>query len=94
MKLVEIQWNPSARQLRQFGVVCLFVLPLIGWMWHATPTTIGMLGAAGLVVGVTSLLFPKAVKPVFIGLSILDRWFHGVLAPKDIKSSDSQKTHA
>ncbi len=71
MKLVEIQWNPSDRQLRQFGVVCLFALPLIGWMWHATHLTISVLGAAGLVVGVTSLLAPKAVKPVFIGLSIV-----------------------
>lgn len=71
MKLIEIQWNPSAGQLRQFGVVCFIVLPLIGWIWNATPTTIGVLGTVGLVVGLTSLLDPKAVKPIFVGLSLL-----------------------
>ncbi len=71
MKLVEINWNPSARQLRQFGVICLFAFPLIGWLWNATPTILGVLTAIGLAVAATSLLVPKGVKPIFLGLSIL-----------------------
>jgi len=71
MKLVEINWNPSARQLRQFGVICLFALPIIGWMWNATPTTLGMLFAVGLVIAATSLLVPTAVKTVFLALCVV-----------------------
>jgi hypothetical protein len=71
MKLVEINWNPSVRQLRQFGVICLFALPLIGWTWNATPTTLGVLVAIGLIVAAASLRIPKAIKPVFLGLCIV-----------------------
>ena len=71
MKLVEINWNPSARQLRQFGVICLFAIPLIGWMWNASLNLIAVLLAIGLAIAVLSLLIPKAVKPLFLGLSII-----------------------
>jgi hypothetical protein len=33
MKLVEINWKPSDRQLRQFGWMALAGLPLAGWLF-------------------------------------------------------------
>ena len=30
MSLIEINWSPSLKQLRQFGVLCLVALPLLG----------------------------------------------------------------
>lgn len=33
MKLVEMNWNPTDRQLRQFGTIGLFALPTLGWMF-------------------------------------------------------------
>ena len=41
MKLVEINWNPTDRQLRQFGMIALVALPALGWLWsgrYATAT--------------------------------------------------------
>ena len=68
MKLVAINWNPSDRQLRQFGVMCLVVLPLLGWLWTATSTTLAVLTAVGLVIAATSLWAPQATKPLFFGV--------------------------
>ena len=71
MALVEINWNPPNRQLKQFGAVSLFALPLIGLLWKATWPVIGMLAAIGGVIAVLALIFPRAVKPLFVGLSVL-----------------------
>ena len=37
MQLVEINWNPTERQLRQFSSMCFIGLPFIGWLWGAGP---------------------------------------------------------
>ena len=33
MKLVEVNWSPTDRQLRQFGTAALIALPLAAWWW-------------------------------------------------------------
>lgn len=32
MRLVQMDWHPQDRQLRQFGIICLLALPLVGWL--------------------------------------------------------------
>ena len=71
VKLVEMNWSPSAQQLRQFGCVCLFALPLLGWIWSGNPQTIVWLLIVGLGLAVTGFLMPKALKPVFVGLMLI-----------------------
>jgi hypothetical protein len=71
MKLVEINWHPSPRQLRQFGGICLVALPLIGWFWDASLPVLGILALMGLAVAVASWLIPQSVKLLFLGLSIV-----------------------
>jgi hypothetical protein len=71
MKLVEINWNPSNRQLRQFGFTCLILLPLIGWFWNASTTVIGVLFTAGAIIVALSYLMPTAAKGLFLGLILL-----------------------
>ena len=71
MKLVEINWRPTERQLRQFGVVCLFALPAIGWIWGAGTGTIAILSVVGLVLTVIGLVAPTVLKPVFLALTIV-----------------------
>jgi hypothetical protein len=70
MKLVHINWNPTDRQLRQFGLISLFALPLLGLLWRANPTLLGLLTLAGAVLWALSMLRPRVVKPVFLALSI------------------------
>ena len=71
MKSVEVNWNPTRRQLKQFGVICLAVLPFVAWMWGAAATTIGYFAAVGLVVAVLSFVFPAAAKWIFVALSLI-----------------------
>ncbi|MCP4172616.1 MAG: hypothetical protein GY758_17790 [Fuerstiella sp.] len=70
MALVEINWKPSDRQLRQFGGIAVVALPLLAMIWRASTPVIGTMAGIGAVVGVVSFLVPKAVKPLFIGLSV------------------------
>ena len=71
MSLVEINWSPTQRQLRQFGLLCLIALPLLGWLWGANSTWIVVLfGIASATAGV-SYLQPRIVRPLFVGLILL-----------------------
>ena len=71
MKLIEVNWNPTARQLRQFGLVCLVALPLIGWIWSASSQSMVWLGGIGFGLALTGLVAPGALKPLFVGLMLV-----------------------
>ena len=71
MKLVEINWKPTDRQLRQFGAICLVALPVIGWFWSANITAIGILAGVGLLLAVGGWIWPQILKPIFLGLSLV-----------------------
>jgi hypothetical protein len=71
MAIVEINWNPTNRQLRQFGVICLFAIPLLGWIWGVEFQTLGWLGLVGLVLALVGVVAPKAIKPVFLALTVV-----------------------
>ena len=71
MKLLEINWNPTHRQLRQFGVICLIALPLIGWLWGADVPVVLALAAIGLGLSILGLALPRSVKPIFLALTIV-----------------------
>ena len=82
-KMVEINWQPDERTLRQFGWIALVgfsLVALLAWNeWLVFSMGLGeartkvALGFAGL--GVLSALFslvaPKANKPIFLGLTLL-----------------------
>lgn len=71
MALVEINWQPADRQLRQFGFIALVALPGLAWLWGGSTQLIGILGTVGLLCAVLGLLAPRALKPVFVTLTVL-----------------------
>lgn len=71
MKLIEINWQPTNRQLRQFGVICLIALPTVAWLWGGGTTIVMALALTGLVLAVVGLAAPVMLKPVFLALTIL-----------------------
>jgi hypothetical protein len=71
MKFIEVNLQPNKRQLRQFGVLFLIFLPLLGWMWGAGLDVTVILGASGLFIATLGLLAPVVLKPVFIGMQII-----------------------
>ena len=73
MKLVELNWNPTNRQLRQFAIICLFALPLAGWLWEASGQVTGFLAIVGFILAIAGVTVPKIVTPVFLALTIVTR---------------------
>ncbi len=72
MKLVEINWNPTDRQLRQFGMISLVALPLLGALWSGrNMTAMAVTAAIGAVLAVVGWLCPRGLKPVYIGLTLV-----------------------
>lgn len=83
MSLIKIDWKPSRRTLRGFGFICLAGFPLLGLMaqfrvmaFAALPpsssTTVAIvLAAIGGICGTFAIAAPIALKPLFIGLSVI-----------------------
>lgn len=79
MSLIDINRNPTNRQLRQFGIAALLFLPFIGWLVTGKPRTLaaanlpllGSLAGVGLAIALLAFLKPKTIQPVFVGASLL-----------------------
>ena len=71
MTLIEINWRPASRQLRQFAVISLAIFPLLGWLWGASSAAVSLLAAIGLVIAIAGLLRPAIIRPIFLGLMIV-----------------------
>lgn len=71
MKLIEINWQPTDRQLRQFGMVCFLALPTIAWFWGGSTPIIAMLAVIGLLCATAGVLYPQALKPFFLALTLV-----------------------
>ena len=66
-----INWRPTSRQLLQFGLTCLVVLPAIGWWWGASWLVLAALIAVGAGLVIAAAFCPAVVRPVFVALSLL-----------------------
>lgn len=82
MKLVEIDWQPSERQLRQFGWIALVGLPLAGWLFSGRPwpiasatslqmTVITVLAGAGVACAALAAVRPRLLRLPFLGAMLL-----------------------
>ena len=71
MSLIEINWSPSQKQLRQFGVLCLVVLPFLGWLWGGNSTSILVLLGIASLITILAFVQPRCVSPLFVGLILL-----------------------
>ncbi len=64
-------WYPSSRQLRQFALAALFGCALMGfWIWRSTGSVraLAIASAVGVVVFLTGLMAPVAVRPLYVVL--------------------------
>jgi hypothetical protein len=82
-KMIEIDWRPDDRTLRQFGAIALVgfsFLAALAW-WELLVFSVGLgaarpwiaggfLALAGLA-GLFSLVAPRANLPIYLGLTIL-----------------------
>jgi hypothetical protein len=73
--MIEINFKPSIRELRQFAGIWFpaFCALVAFWTWKAGAAPIwpkSILGV-GVVLGLVGLIAPAVIRPVFIGLSVL-----------------------
>lgn len=71
MPLFDVNFNPTNRQLRQFGTICLLALPLIAWVWTRSAVITGWACAAGLALCGVGRFAPTVLRPVFLGLTFV-----------------------
>lgn len=69
--LMKPNWNPPESQLRVFGWLAFLCLLILGWrlstISYVMPTMIG----AGTLVALLGTLMPRALRPLFVGLTVL-----------------------
>lgn len=70
MALLDFNFHPTNRQLRQFGAVCTVALPLVTWLWTKNPQAAGWAAGIGFLLCGVGLVLPRLLKPVFVGLTI------------------------
>jgi len=81
MAAVELNLNPTDRQLRQFGFIGLVAVPLLGWLFAGKPmpstwgtanltTWYGFIAVAG-VLGVLAFIKPSLLKWLFVAASVV-----------------------
>ena len=82
-KMIQIDWRPDDRTLRQFGVIALFgfsFLAAIAWwelfifafgLGEARPIVAGGFAALAGLSAFFSLVVPRANLPIYLGLTIL-----------------------
>lgn len=71
MKLLDFNWNPTDRQLRQFSAIAMFAMPLVGWLWGATGTTLAAIAGVGVLLAVVGFVVPKLIQPLFVALMVI-----------------------
>ena len=84
MAMIEVNWNPPARQLRSFGWICLAAFGVIGaWLRYRNTllgfefspdtagTVSGVLWGIAALSGLLALLAPAALRPLHVLLSAL-----------------------
>lgn len=72
MGVIQINRNPSRRQLNQFGFVWLGFMSLfavVAWLKWSSTAVSGALAAAAVVVPVVGWMAPAVMRLVYLGLS-------------------------
>jgi hypothetical protein len=69
MALVEINWHPSARDLRIFAVLqAIFFSIVAAWIYHRSGAALisGGMVAASLTAALIGLVAPHALRPMYV----------------------------
>jgi hypothetical protein len=73
--MIDINFNPSKKDLRIFGLACLVFLAIVGWIVvrKSGSTAAGVaVVSVGVAIAVLGFTLPKAVRPIYVGLMIIN----------------------
>ena len=70
MAMMEINWNPSRKELRQFGFLCVAFfggLAALGYYRNGLTLSVELMAIAAVVGGVLGAVAPQLLKWIFVG---------------------------
>ncbi len=73
--MIDLNLNPSKRDLRIFSLAALVFLTFVGWVvWRksGSATAGGVLVAVGVLIAILGLSVPRAVRPLFVALMVIN----------------------
>ena len=72
MSLVDINWRPPDKQLRQFGAISAVALPLLAAWWsRGNPTAIVISAGVGIALATVGWFVPQSLRILFVGLTLI-----------------------
>ena len=84
MSLVAVNWNPTHRQLRQFGTICLVAFSVLGMLIYVRhsvfriPLDIHVSHAIGIslycfgtICALIAIVAPPVLRPLYAGLTLI-----------------------
>ncbi len=71
MALIEINTNPTPKQLRQFGLLSLLALPFVVWLWTGLSVFVAWAFAVGFSLALIGRFAPRVLRPVFVALILI-----------------------
>jgi len=73
--IIDIDWNPEARLLRQFGYIALVGFPIMGLVFRfiagAPDGLCYSLIGLGLLCPILALIHPSLIKPIYLAMMLL-----------------------
>ncbi len=73
--MIDLNLNPSKRDLRIFSLAMLAFLTFVGWVvWHKSGSAAAgaAVVSAGVAFAILGLAAPPAVRPVFVALMVIN----------------------
>ena len=68
---MEINWNPSIRQLRTFGLTSLLAMPLAAGLWTCgSVTAVTLAIAVGAAFTAIALSRPQVLRPLLVSIHV------------------------
>jgi len=73
--VIDLNLNPSKKELRTFGLCALAFLALVGWIVFRRSGSMPMgasIAGFGFVLAVLGFAVPKALRPVWVALMVIN----------------------
>jgi len=69
MAIVDINWNPSKKELKVFSLLLIVFFAIVAWLAHskgASIETASLIAGVGAVVGIAGALSPAFIRVVYV----------------------------
>jgi len=70
--MIEINWHPDNRQVRNFGLTSLVALPLAAALWtRGSFWALGNAAAIGGLLAAMAIAWPRGLRPLLVAINVV-----------------------